>query len=527
MKLSVCLSTYERPMHLDRVLCSIERQQPPFEYEVIVVDDGTVSSDIRIACSQYPHVRYYRLGRESGYRNPSRARNVAYRAARGDVVICQSDDVEHQGEVMVAMMDAIQPGEFVIATVLNKDWYGNTVHRPLPVLSSPRIRRPFFFLGALWRKDLYAVGGNDEQFTAPAYDDNWFADCLIEGLGLNARYIEEAVGHHLDHLRPTDLAILTQPSEKVYSKLVIKAKRTGRWTTQDAPWGMIPKRISFFWTGPMSWMRYLTLQSFRLHHPDWEIVLTAPEVECGKGSWKTHEDDDRSYLGHDYSNTIDALGVTREIWRPPVHTLAPAQASDLFQWGALATAGGFYSDMDVLWLRSLEPLRQQIEATDAAFCLEDGMMAIGFFAAQPKCRIFRDLLQYGLDSQNGHASSYQGYGTELVYRFAGVTPVQSKNPSEAAGVQAVRALRERYPDMDITMLPQSTVYPFDWREIDKIFEFNVPVPRECLGMHWFGGDPISQKWNNLLTPENWTEHHNTFTRCLRAIGTDSYVEAGR
>jgi len=527
IKLSVCLATYKRPMYLDRALRSIVRQNPPFGYEVIVADDGTPSSDNRIVCSQYPHVQYHLLDAPPGYRNPSTARNVAYKAARGEVVICQSDDVEHQGEAMAALVAALRKGEFVIATVLNKGWNGEATDLPIPVFTSPQVRRPFFFLGALWRTDLYAVGGNDERFVSPAWDDNWFASCLTEGLGLKPRYIEEAVGHHLDHTRPADLSALTKPSEKVHTEISDEARRTGRWATQDAPWGIIPKQMSLFWAGRMSWMRYLTLQSFRLHHPDWKIVLASPEVECGRRSWNTHENDDTGYVGHDYNEEVDALGVTRETWSSPIHSLAPAHACDLFQWGALATSGGFYSDMDVLWLRSLEPLRRQIEATNAAFCLEDGMMAIGFCASQPQCQIFRDILQHGLGGPCGHVPSYQWYGTELVYRFAGVTPMQAKHPSEAAGVQVVRALRERYPDMDIATLPQNTVYPFDWREIGKIFESDVSVPEECLGMHWFGGDPLSQTWNRLLTPESWTEYNNTFTSCLRAIGTRAFLKVGR
>ena len=39
---------------------------------------------------------------------------------------------------------------------------------------------------------------------------------------------------------------------------------------------MIPRRISFFWHGRMSWMRFLTLQTFRRHNPDWEIHLYHP-----------------------------------------------------------------------------------------------------------------------------------------------------------------------------------------------------------------------------------------------------------
>jgi hypothetical protein len=46
----------------------------------------------------------------------------------------------------------------------------------------------------------------------------------------------------------------------------------------------IPKRMSFFWAGgPMSWLRYLTLASFRHLNPNWEMRI----YHCPTTSRKT------------------------------------------------------------------------------------------------------------------------------------------------------------------------------------------------------------------------------------------------
>ncbi len=268
----------------------------------------------------------------------------------------------------------------------------------------------------------------------------------------------------------------------------------------------MPKRISLFWAGRMSWMRYLTLLSFRLHNPDWQICLYAPQEPCVAKQWTTHEDDDHDYSGKDYRTELADLGITQHTCALPVKHLASAQASDLFQWQLLGGGGGFYADMDILWLKSLEPLRQSVETADAVFCLESGVLAIGFLAANRHCLLFRDVLATAESVQN---AGYQHYGTTLLYQATSSTPGQ--------GRAAVENFCRQYPDLEITSVPDKTVYPFDWRQIGSIFEESHPVPEESVGLHWFGGDPMSRKWNNLLTTANWSDYNNTFTRCLSSL----------
>ena len=59
--LSVCMSTYNRDERmLHEVFASVCKQKPSFEYEVIVVDDGSSSDVTEKICSKYP-IRYIRI----------------------------------------------------------------------------------------------------------------------------------------------------------------------------------------------------------------------------------------------------------------------------------------------------------------------------------------------------------------------------------------------------------------------------------------------------------------------------------
>lgn len=240
MKVSVCIATFNKPRHLQRVLESILVQEPPFPFEVIVVDDGSPENGAenkRIAGD----FAYEYIPREPVYRNPSKARNVAYRQAQGEYIICQSDDVMHSHpdavERLVAPLET-REDIFTVATVINTDWSGNPTpclhprNPKLVHLTGPQNPRPLFFLGALHRRHLCAIGGCEERFEAPGKDDVWFSECLMKGLGLSPSYRYDVVGWHLHHNRPAGIRKKCEPSNRLYQEL----QAEGRYVASGGPW---------------------------------------------------------------------------------------------------------------------------------------------------------------------------------------------------------------------------------------------------------------------------------------------------
>lgn len=235
MKASICMASYNRaPAVLKRVLESIFVQKPPFDFEVIVCDDGSPDQSTQQVCQQYS-VQYYRIDRPPGRRNPCVARNVAYRQAQGDVIIAQSDEVVHIGnrtiETLIGELES-QPGSFVLATV----YACGPDSRPWSTYTGLERRVPYFFLGALWRRDLYAVGGNDEVFRDnPGYDDEWFAQCLMNGLGLKPVYLISAVGHHLYH-PPSMTRGQALINRRIGERRRQECEASGQWCATGGPW---------------------------------------------------------------------------------------------------------------------------------------------------------------------------------------------------------------------------------------------------------------------------------------------------
>lgn len=241
---SICMSSHNRPAMLARTLTSIFDQRPSFKFEVIVVDDGSPEADTVSLCRHWP-VIYKRIDREPGYRNPAKARNVAYREAMGDVVIAQSDDVIHASpDCITQLVGDLRPGRFVIATVTNVDEAGRPSSDPtgggygdkLAVYTSPLFRRPLFFLGSLWRRDLYAAGGCDEEFAGPGREDVWLGLCLTNGLGLEPSYSDRITGHHQRHLHTTDWAGIAASRRLFAVKQAAAAHGRIPWQASGGPW---------------------------------------------------------------------------------------------------------------------------------------------------------------------------------------------------------------------------------------------------------------------------------------------------
>lgn len=237
LKASVCISTFNKPTLLEKTLESIFVQTPPFEFEVIVVDDGSATNEIREVCSKFP-VRYRRIDRDPVFRNPCTARNVAYKLASSDVIIAQSDEVLHvKRDTIEKLVETLEEGKFVMANVFCLSREGKICGEFIGATQ----RRPRFFLGALYRRDLFAIGGNDEDFAvSPAWEDAWFGDCLMRGLNLKPVYTTDIVGYHQYHgyvSRPE----LEVPSRNVYlQKFTSAVAGDISWQSASGPWLFIP-----------------------------------------------------------------------------------------------------------------------------------------------------------------------------------------------------------------------------------------------------------------------------------------------
>jgi glycosyltransferase involved in cell wall biosynthesis len=226
--ISICIASRNHASLLYETLTSIFNQDVD-RLEVIVTDDGSTDETQKIL-DMFPVTRF-RLENDQ-YHNAVRAKNNSLMAARGDIVIQQSDDVIHaHPRTIRELVDKITPGKFCISTVYDWDAKTGKIVQPYTGLDN---NRPLFFLGSCWRKDVCSVGGYDMDFADVIwYDDNWHADGLTRGLGLSWDVLP-VLGLHQAHYRPS---YDWSPARKVYNEKCAKAEKgSGTWIASGGPW---------------------------------------------------------------------------------------------------------------------------------------------------------------------------------------------------------------------------------------------------------------------------------------------------
>ena len=235
VKVSVVMATHNKPTYLARTLDSIIRQRPDFNCEVIVVDDGSAGNETEQVC-KVRGVTYLRIDRAGEYRNPGPARNLGYKHAKGEVVIAQSDDVVHEQIDSLQRLSELKQGEMHFATVHDTRFSDTGIPmKRMQTYSGPFNRRPFFFLGSLYRKDLYAIGGSCNAFNLAGYDDDFMAACLLNGLKLEPVFRSDVVGLHQQHPRPPLKAPYTA-MKLVYQGRLAECEESGMWCAVGGPW---------------------------------------------------------------------------------------------------------------------------------------------------------------------------------------------------------------------------------------------------------------------------------------------------
>ncbi|MHA1690357.1 MAG: glycosyltransferase [Candidatus Heimdallarchaeaceae archaeon] len=270
---------------------------------------------------------------------------------------------------------------------------------------------------------------------------------------------------------------------------------------------MIPKKIFFFWAGKkLSWMRYMTFYSFRKLNPDWSMTLCLCNNDVGQKPWKSREVQDfTNFTGVDYMEKIKALNISIENVTE-LNELNPVHRSDVFRWKHLAENGGFYSDTDILYIKPIDEYYQKAKSAGVVLC-NHSYHSIGFLGCSKSNRFFSEVYKHTLKRlARGivYTSRYQSFGNEAVNA---VYPPRRGFASECG-----------FPEYKFYNNSMSLVYPYKWRDVDKIFnECNSLLPSDCIGIHWYAGAGISQKMNNLLNEMNYKTHLNTFTYFARKI----------
>ena len=265
---------------------------------------------------------------------------------------------------------------------------------------------------------------------------------------------------------------------------------------------MIPKEMNFFWSGsPMSFLRYMTLHSFRMFNPDWKMRLWTCPVKPD-ATWNSGEKTDSvDYRGKDYGDKAAGLDIELREVDLPLKDLPPAYACDLCEWKVLSELGGWFSDMDILYRKPMPEIDNDV---DVVLCYERSCLGIGLLAGSINNQVWNNVYRVAIQ-ENKTNNNYQACGVHAIYRAYSFT-------------NTVRAMNRVHPDLIIECLSNATVYPFDCSKLQLVWASPTKLPDSVIGIHWFGGYHESQKYNNRINQNNYRDFNCTISSVLSEIG---------
>ena len=252
---------------------------------------------------------------------------------------------------------------------------------------------------------------------------------------------------------------------------------------------MIPKILHLYWgkNKPLSWLRYMTVKSFSILNPDWEINVWYPQLPNDIITWQTNEQK-LNLIKDDWFDELEKVGKNVRLKEAPINDfplLSEVHRSDLLRWRLLHTIGGFWSDFDILYFKSMDILKMDYNK-EALLCwgeIEDlkTWQAIGFLAGKEGSDLFFQMEKLGLLLATAPNLSYQDLGTDLLNRFI------------KAGQKSI---------YNIGQIPQHSVYPFSSLRSQKDSIWNnfkyLDVKENTVGLHWFAGQKLSAKMESHI-----------------------------
>jgi len=222
-------------------------------------------------------------------------------------------------------------------------------------------------------------------------------------------------------------------------------------------------------------------------NPDKRVILYTSNNSClsSKVSYTTSEHTIPLHyvLGFDILRQISNLEIIEidiqqefNINSEIFHTFI----ADLIRIKKLEEHGGFWFDMDILFLKKiptdLESLSGKSECIVTSY---SGTIATGFVGGVPHAAVFKDLLAAALQEKDNlcFRANYQVFGPDLWKKIA----------------------IPRIKDTTVTLFNRRLIYPYLWNEMSFYFEYDSykMSTHDYFGVHWYNGSNVAHTYLNL------------------------------
>jgi hypothetical protein len=269
----------------------------------------------------------------------------------------------------------------------------------------------------------------------------------------------------------------------------------------------IPQVAHFYWGGgPLSYLRFLSVKSFKKQNPDWQVKVHVPVTNSqAPTSWANN-------IKQDFRKQIDTLDVTivqHDFDQYGVNNQAhEVHKSDFLRWRLLATEGGVWSDIDIFYIKPMESLEANTfenSNVDVALCplKPPHKHTVGFMLASKDNKFYSYISQLALTNYNKDV--YQCMGSDLInQRF-----------------ERFENFGQQFPQHQFIFLNKKSLYVITSKNVDYFYQpidadFNTKFTGpEIIGYHWFGGHPRSQDFENDLQPNTVNDYTHFLAQVIQ------------
>ena len=244
MQLSVIIPSYRRPELLKKGLESLSKQEIPYSYEVIVLNEGLSNDGTEEICKEYQtklNLKYYFTGQRNleklKFRCPSFAINIGVNNSKGEILILSSPEIFIiEKDTIKQMVEPLLKDSKRLTIPFGKDESekrlisksfdkNEDISKLYDKLSETLNTNLPFFMG-INKKEFLAIGGYDETFTGYCWDDT----DLVDRLMVNGCYYYQVQAHvvHLYHNRRNREGLVNKIEAWLYNRNLYEKKKQER-----------------------------------------------------------------------------------------------------------------------------------------------------------------------------------------------------------------------------------------------------------------------------------------------------------
>jgi glycosyltransferase involved in cell wall biosynthesis len=519
-RISLVLTCFNRGKQLDISLSSLIKNGVNFPLEIVVVNDGLDNDGTKEVCKKYSKqldIKYYfsGAGNSDGLisRNPAIPNNIGIRKATGDILILTCPEIVHLNNCIDNLIQPLLKDKKAL-TIPSKLYFDCedtfTIEYQKDIVDLKKYTQKnndakMPFLLGVWKDQIEAIGGYDEDFIGYACEDNDLVSRLISNHCYHVETPAQII--HLYHGKRCPDGYQYNNSAWCYNWKLFNDRQGILKRNEGKDWGSlenterktikinpIPKICHLYWDkSPMSWLQVQTVVTFHRQNPEWEIKVYTPIQPFVVPDNRYVPD----YTGKDFWPELLELSYVQIIpidmldyWiDPTIHNILQ---SDLFRYHILYEFGGVWSDFDILWIKPIGNLyllptlgKVSVFEMGVSICrykLINGFNNISVIVAQPKHEIFKFLLEKCQEiidtNKDRNLLEHQVFGTNL---WDKLWPTFQDTSNQ-------------FPDA--VAFPYKTFYPYSIFKMDQLYLKNniEPIKDNCTCIHWFNGHKLSKQF---------------------------------